>query len=763
MILNKFKKSISGLLACAITVTSISFPNFLEEVDAAASSMQLTDVNWTPNGYDKTYKSTLFGSSEQVHVFSATVEGVTGVRAFCNDLGKAMSSSYKGTWNLSNTLQSNSPIKYLLDYYYHHYFMSLDYEAKYPNLSEKEISKIALSEGNFYWSGWTRDTEGHWIQSAVWAAKAGVLPDPASDINTFAQKMAKERHDILNFAMGSWNYDPSDPDGTKYFKDIYQNYLAGKFTSYEYGIYSYSGGGSGVQQLLTVTPNPPDIVGDSSVFLKGVKQSNTGSNISGAKFKAYIDSSCTIPYSNIEFELGQNVPPVEIVLKPTDVGKDITLYIKEVKAPIGYKVSSTVYSVTVNSNNNGTAATAAQVNNGSPIINDILITKIPPSVWKVDADTGVGIGVATFSIEGESEDGHYINKFVSSDENGFVDLQWTDSGQDNYIPPGSYTVTEENPPLGYVKDYNSQHWVIWIDDKGQPQQSGDLRFFNRKKPTVKLIKRDGLTSDVLEGATFDVYRNGTKIDSYTTNSNGEIVLDNSGEGLEEGYYTFIETAAPPGYILPHDTVHSVHVVPGDMSEYEIVALNYEYPELIIQKFENGTTVPLEGATFKVTINGKELSSFVTQADGTIVLTYDDYGTFLNEHNEENTITVEEVGAPDGYIIDTKPQTIVYEQGMKNLTVTFENTPYPEIEILKRDKETDEPLAGAVFEVEINGVNIGQFTTDETGTKVIIHDEYGEFLNTINGVADFFDKGWEVTVTETSPGVVVGVGIMILLA
>ena len=114
---------------------------------------------------------------------------------------------------------------------------------------------------------------------------------------------------------------------------------------------------------------------------------------------------------------------------------------------------------------------------------------------------------------------------------------------------------------------------------------------------------------------------------------------------------------------------------------------------------------------------------------------------------EWTIRVKEIVAPDGYLIDSDEwQELELHQGEKLAEFVFTDTGYPEIEILKLDRETGKPLANCSFNVAINGVDIGKHVTGEDGKVKITYEEYRRFLGDINGNVLSFD-GWAVTVTE----------------
>ena len=177
-------------------------------------------------------------------------------------------------------------------------------------------------------------------------------------------------------------------------------------------------------------------------------------------------------------------------------------------------------------------------------------------------------------------------------------------------------------------------------------------------------------------------------------------------------------------------------------------MNHTYPEIVIQKVAAGNDQPLAGAVFEVMVDGTNLGRFgPTGPDGTIIINHDVYGEFLkNDKQDSWTVQVREVEAPEGYLIDdTNWQTAEISRGTKLAPFVFTDTKYPEIVIRKSDRETEEMLPGATFDIQIDAGASFNLTkqTDENGEIWITYDDYAEFIGDI-----VWDRGWTVTVTET---------------
>lgn len=325
----------------------------------------------------------------------------------------------------------------------------------------------------------------------------------------------------------------------------------------------------------------------------------------------------------------------------------------------------------------------------------------------------------------------------------------------NYIPPGTYTVTEKVAPDGYNLSDEVQTITFWIDidnaGNKTPRHSGPLVFKNYHKPEIHLKKVDE-SGEPLPGAIFDIFRDGQKIGSETTDNNGEIVLLD----VQDGYYEFVETSAPAGFFMPFNRSESVYVDSSQAPDgyvYNLTKKNYHRTTILIEKYVAGSEETLPGAVFEVMIDGELLGRYTTGPSGRIEITPEEYGEFLNDHGlaakESWTVSVREVVGPEGYLLDDDDwQTAELHQGELLKPFVFTDTKYPEVWVRKVDRETKEPLAGASFKVLIDGVDIGgPFVTDATGWVKITYADYKNFLQDFNDPVP--GHGWGVTVTEVN--------------
>lgn len=569
---------------------------------------------------------------------------------------------------------------------------------------------------------------------------------------------------IPGYVDGTW---PTAPDGTVYHYKAYN--------------YQYAGGSDkhgSHQGMYVAWPGEPVGEDDHWFGVKLMKTDDKGKPLVGARFAMYVD--------------GKQVAEAEsdasgaVVLTANctadcceDVGDDHNVVVKELTAPQGYTSEpGEVWSGTVQCMD-GVANAALVQNTGKTVENTQDDDDDDDTLEKIDARTSERVGPATFHFEGNAI---YVDKSapmgfrterqsfdVTTGDNGVYHFQWTEPRNPNYIPPGEYTVTETVAPPGYSLSGEVKHLTLTYDDSntdiGEARSSGPLIFKNDKLKTLKLIKVSS-DNEPLAGAEFDIYKDGKLWDSGVSDGEGIVYFDGAGgDGLEEGLYKIVETKAPEGYLLPTKNYVEVHVDPADLQqsdEIEVHLTNYKYPEIkLIKKARDGGE-PLKGATFKFTIDGQDFITRDTDDNGEILITQEEFGDFLEQHDDLTpplkdhwTVRVQEINAPDGYLID-EPDWQEQELfiGQKLQEFTFTDTKYPEIWVRKLDSETKAPLAGAVFSIEIDGVNNTsmQFETTEEdvtereGWHKITYEEYNRFLMD-HGVELRDLRGYTINVTE----------------
>lgn len=329
------------------------------------------------------------------------------------------------------------------------------------------------------------------------------------------------------------------------------------------------------------------------------------------------------------------------------------------------------------------------------------------------------------------------NGIFTTDENGQITIAGLE-------PEKTIIVTEIEAPAGYIIDGQAQT----IDIKSGKVVS--ITFKNAPKGELVIEKTDAATGKLLSGAEFIIRKsdgtevgadgnihNDLTIESGTLSSDSHFVTGGDGriiiKGLTPGNYTITEVKAPDGYLIGKNASRTIQITAGDTQT--ITFANPSTCSLLIKKVctENPDKM-LEGAVFDVryadgTVVGDSNGVFTTGADGTILIT----GLEANK-----AIVVTETKAPDGFAIDTTPQTITTQAG-KVVQLTFANAPYGKIIIEKRDSKTNELLPGAEFRV-----------TTAAGCEVGQNGVIGDTNLTSNGIFTTGADG-KITITNVRPG------------
>lgn len=439
--------------------------------------------------------------------------------------------------------------------------------------------------------------------------------------------------------------------------------------------------------------------------------------------------------------------------------------IREIKAPKGYALSDKEYSVK-----------KTELVHGSPVVIEAANKYILGSVTikKVDHENPEKL------LEGA--------KFNVTDENGSL-LMWKAEG-DVYtldergssvitagrvtlkdLPEGTYTLTEIDAPSGYAILDGSRTFTITEANMTAPLE---IKVENLLRRTaVGFIKVDKNNKELrLAGAEFTLYRmNGEKqgevVATGVTNSNGLVTFTE----LTMGSYRAKETKAPKGYKLwnaPIDftvdeygkvSVGSTELKPEGLVYTAMITNTAEEKEITLKKVSD-TGEALTGATFR--LSGEKSYILTTGSDGTakISLPYGDY-------------ILEEVIAPDGYVLSSEKQTMnLSDSGLKlngkavsGFTVTLKNQPVTfALTLHKRDASTGKALSGATFKITGNSYT-KTVTADALGNTETIKLRPGTYGITETATPSGYIRplgGWTLTVERDGNMSVSGNGAYISL-
>lgn len=219
------------------------------------------------------------------------------------------------------------------------------------------------------------------------------------------------------------------------------------------------------------------------------------------------------------------------------------------------------------------------------------------------------------------------------------------------------------------------------------------------------------TNRGLDGAVFNIYRDGQIVGSDVTKNGGIIEV----KDVTKGLWTFVEVEAPEGYALD-PTPHSVYVdvTDGD-KQYTVSTSNSPLPSLKITKADAQTFAKVK-ATFLVESLTGSYSTTVT-VDGEKTLPDLQPGVYR--------VTEQSVEEP--YIKTGTHQDIALLAGAGTVEAAFTNYVKPGLEILKKNIATGEPIAHVTYKIEqIDGSYSTTATTDGAGRIFLANIPVGSY-------------------------------------
>ena len=218
---------------------------------------------------------------------------------------------------------------------------------------------------------------------------------------------------------------------------------------------------------------------------------------------------------------------------------------------------------------------------------------------------------------------------------------------------------------------------------------------------ITLRKVAAGTTRGLDGAKFNIYRDGQIVGSDVTKNGGIIEVNNVTKGL----WSFVEVEAPAGYCAD-STPLSVYVdtTDGD-KQYTVTAENYELPDMKIIKTDAQTGAPIPGTVFSVkSVTGSYSTSVTTGVDGSATLSSIPADVYV----------VREESVPEPYVVSHTEQTVALRPGQTS-EVTFVDYEKPGLEIIKKNIANGEPIEGVTYRIEqIDGSYSTTATTDSHG-------------------------------------------------
>ena len=458
-----------------------------------------------------------------------------------------------------------------------------------------------------------------------------------------------------------------------------------------YDVYVASTNASGVQPVILVEPAVKQSaaqllfvnqeVAQGTVRVRILKTDEAGAGLAGCTFELTYPGQ-KAPLTGVSSASG------EVVFNDLPLNTNVT--IKETAAPKGYTL---LPAKTVNTGTKSGQTIELQLANS---------TDHTFKIHKISSADGRNLMGAVFEIRGI--DNGYKHSFTT-DALGEITVQGRD------LPTGSFEVYEIAAPEGYATDGSDIQTFAWDNSKDI-----ELSFKDAPRPGIKIYKFDKETKMPLEGATFEIRRDGQVLATVKTDVNGNAGLYD----LPKGFYQVVETEPPQGY-LRDEQVHEVYIDPtADPTQLirEVNVANTKKLSIRIVKIDKETKVPLSGWKFDVYYNDAHLTTVTTNQNGEAMV----------ENLQPGTYRVKETGGDsEHYNMDAPDQTVELVKDQAEIpTLTFANTIKKHFGILKIDSETHKPIEGVTFAIYKDGKLLGNYTTGADGRIWLPYAEPGTY-------------------------------------
>ena len=425
----------------------------------------------------------------------------------------------------------------------------------------------------------------------------------------------------------------------------------------------------------------------------------------GASFEIRAKDNIVTPDGTVRAWAGTVVDRVTTDRSGKATSKELFLgnyEVIETQAPNGYLLNRKRYPVSL----------VYQDQNTNIVYGDVTVTDQPGKgkirVTKKDAETDKIIpGGATFEIRAKNDiltpDGT-----VRARKGEVVDTITTNrSGKatSKELFFGTYEVKEINAPNGYLLNHNVFDVTLNYQDQETELVYSDVDVTDTPvKGNIRLEKRDAETDKIIPGgATFEIRakndiltpdgtvraRKGEVVDTITTKTDGKA----ESKLLYLGDYEVQETQAPNGYLLDH-TVYQVSlryvdqetkVVYGDVKATDKPAMG----QFNLYKKDKETGKVISGkAVFEIYAKNDIVTpdGTVRVKAGTMVerISTEPNGYAVSKKLYLGNYTIQEVAAPDGYIINPMKKDITLSYANQWTEIVYE-----EVNLL------DEPVKGKI--------------------------------------------------------------------
>lgn len=506
-------------------------------------------------------------------------------------------------------------------------------------------------------------------------------------------------------------------------------------------------------------------------------------NLEGAEFSIYAaEDIYTADFQKddngnriLEYAAGTLVKTVttdedgKAVLKNLPLG---SYKIVETSAPTGFVLNSEAQTVTFSYKDQET-----------PVIEQTATfenerQKVEISVVKQDADTEKAVAGAEFGLYAKNDMEAHGTVIVKAD----TLLGKAVSGEDGKavftqdLPFGEYYIKELAAPDGYVS--SDEVLEVKAEYQGQEVKVVQLSSVFKNQPTKVVVSKSDLTTGVeLSGATLTVLdKDGNVVDTWKSVKGEQHLIERLTVGET---YTLREEMAPYGYLKAEEITFTIE----DTGEIQKVEMKDDVPTGTIIINKNGefldkvtaldsvggwishlfqyVTGSLKDVTFEVyaledvkAADG-ESEDYYKKDELVATITTDDTGIAKVSGLPLGKYYVKEKATVDGFVLDNEAREIdlIYrDQDTAEVTYSADwqnNRQKAEVEVVKKEKDSDRVLEGAVFALcakeDITGADGKVILKADTVIEELATDKEGKLTFT----ADLL-IGFAYYIKETSP-------------
>ena len=450
--------------------------------------------------------------------------------------------------------------------------------------------------------------------------------------------------------------------------------------------------GIGYMKFAQDAAPPPDTPdgGEGSIGYLEITKYDGATNLplGGAVFRVecegFIDEAFAVPYGGA------------VIVIPIPEGKtQVDVTVTEVKAPDLYQPDPTPQTVTVTAGAQVNVAKVSFVNYPEPC---------SLTIYKYEkGNFGKALAGAKFRIRYADPDISAEGWEMTTGADGKITI-------DPLPAAGTLVIEElEAPEGGYeIGEVSTQYVTV---QKGEDKQ---VDVSNDKRPQLIVWKKDAVSGQLLQGATFQAtcISNGMS-KTATSGPDGKAIFND----LMPNEEYRIEEIDPPPYFLPSTKVETVVIPDGSYETIELTWENEPYSGLTIRKVSATDGRGLKGAVFGL-YQGTEanpldfLGEFQTDDNGRIV---------IDKLESNQYYTVVERQPPVNHLLDednTRTILIKPDALENNITLIFRNKEKPKILIEKID-EHDTPVPNCTFKVSRrDSAEYIMVTTGPDGTVLV---------------------------------------------